>query len=160
MIRLAKLNEVSEIMQVLNLAHLYMHQTGNIHQWDNGYPFIDMVEDDIKSKQGYVVIKDKKIIGYFAFILGNDPTYAYIEDGEWLNNESYGTIHRLGSCERGGIFHEVMEYCSKISKNIRADTHKDNQIMQHLFLKEEFKRCGIIYLETGAPRVAFQFIKS
>ncbi|MDD4066067.1 MAG: N-acetyltransferase [Bacilli bacterium] len=160
MIRLAKMSEVSEIMQVLNLARLYMHQTGNIHQWDNGYPFIDMVEDDIRSGQGYVVIKDKKIIGYFAFILGNDPTYAYIEDGQWLNNESYGTIHRLGSCERGGVFHEVMEYCSKISKNIRADTHADNKIMQHLFLKEGFQHCGIIYLETGSPRVAFQFIKS
>ncbi len=30
----------------------------------------------------------------FAFILGEDPTYQQI-DGAWLNDQPYGTIHRI-----------------------------------------------------------------
>ena len=33
--------------------------------------------------------------GVFAFILGEDPTYGVIEDGQWLSGDPYGTIHRI-----------------------------------------------------------------
>ena len=29
-----------------------------------------------------------------------DPTYLYIEDGEWQNDESYVTIHRIASDQK------------------------------------------------------------
>ena len=31
--------------------------------------------------------------------------------------------------------------------------------MQHLFEKNGFKKCGIIYLEDGSERLAYQLIK-
>ena len=45
---------------------------------------------------------------------------------------------------------------SKGIKNIRVDTHKDNKSMQGLLLKNNYKYCGVIYLEDGSKRIAFE----
>ncbi|MBR1526072.1 MAG: hypothetical protein IJ640_05360 [Prevotella sp.] len=49
-----------------------------------------------------------------------------------------------------------MDYCFGITDNIRIDTHRDNRIMQHLMQKEGFTYCGIIYLDNGDERLAYQ----
>ena len=41
-------------------------------------------------------------------------------------------------------------------KSLRADTHADNKIMQHLLEKNGFTRCGIIHVADGTPRIAYQ----
>lgn len=67
----------------------------------------------------------------FALFEGEDPTYAYIEGGHWLNNAPYVTIHRLaGDGQMHGLFPCAVGYCKEISKNIRVDPHADNKIMQ------------------------------
>ncbi len=41
--------------------------------------------------------------------------------------------------------------------NIRIDTHGENQVMQKLFNKMGFVRCGIIHVpQDNYPRIAFQ----
>jgi len=42
---------------------------------------------------------------------------------------------------------------------IRIDTHHDNKTMQHVVMKHGFRRCGIIYLANGDPRIAYQYSK-
>ena len=37
-----------------------------------------------------------------------------------------------------------------------VDTHADNKVMQHLLESEGFTRCGIIHVEDGTPRIAYQ----
>ena len=39
---------------------------------------------------------------------------------------------------------------------VRADTHADNKIMQHLLEENGFTKCGIIHVEDGTPRIAYQ----
>ena len=46
--------------------------------------------------------------------------------------------------------------CLEHCESLRADTHADNKIMQHLLEKNGFARCGIIHVEDGTPRVAYQ----
>ena len=93
-------------------------------------------------------------------ILGDDPTYAYIEDGRWPNSKPYGTIHRIGT---DGAIHGAVQmardYALQFTDEVRADTHADNKPMQHTLTKNGFVRCGIIYLEDGAPRIAYQYSK-
>lgn len=92
----------------------------------------------------------------FALILGEDVTYKYIE-GKWLNNFPYGTIHRIASKQKvKGILRAAVSYGSRYTNNIRIDTHKDNKVMQHLLEKLQFRKCGIIYLLNGDPRIAYQ----
>lgn len=41
-------------------------------------------------------------------------------------------------------------------KSIRIDTHQDNKSMQRLILKNNFEYCGIIYVEDGSERLAYE----
>jgi hypothetical protein len=52
-----------------------------------------------------------------------------------------------------------MDYCFSQDPNIRIDTHRDNKIMRHLVEKHGFAYCGIIYLDNGDERLAYQLIK-
>lgn len=51
---------------------------------------------------------------------------------------------------------EVITWCLEHCESLRADTHEDNKIMQHLLEKNGFARCGIILADDGKPRIAYQ----
>jgi hypothetical protein len=138
-----------------------MRHSGNLHQWDNGYPSEAVIESDIQKNGGFVVENDDKIVGYFAFLPSPDPTYAKIYEGEWLDDKQpYHIIHRIASYpDVHGIFNYIIDYCFSHDANIRIDTHRDNKIMQHNLQKHGFTYCGIIYLASGDERLAYQRIK-
>ena len=117
-----------------------------------------MVGDDIAHGLSYVGEDAAgEIVMAFAFIIGDDPTYKIIEDGRWLNNLPYGTIHRLGSNgKHRGILRACVNFCAEAIGNLRLDTHADNKLMRHAAEKLGFKRCGIIYCQDGSPRIAYQ----
>ena len=67
-------------------------------------------------------------------------------------------IERIASDgAKHGIFKCAADYCKSICDNIRIDTHHDNVIMQKLIEKNDFKRCGTIYVADGSPRIAYQW---
>ena len=117
-----------------------------------------LLEDDIQQGNLYV-LEDGEIHAVFAFIPGKDPTYCRIEQGNWLSDREYAAVHRVAS---DGTVHNVlgriMDYCKAQISHLRIDTHEDNKVMQHVIEKCGFKRCGIIYIETGAPRIAYEWI--
>lgn len=157
-IRKARLNEIDQLMNIYDYARQYMQQTGNSNQWINGYPSRELIISNIQEGNLYVCIDDVgKEIGVFYFKIDEDPTYAYIEDGKWLNNKPYGVVHRLaGNGKYKGIAVFCFDWCFKQWPNIRVDTHEDNKVMQHILEKEGFIRCGIIYIANGTPRIAYQ----
>ena len=124
----------------------------------DNYPPQEMLEEDIDSNRLFVYVVNGQIEAVFAFILGADPTYAVIEDGRWLNDTlPYGTVHRLASAGRQkGVASAVLEWSLEHCQSLRADTHADNKIMQHLLEKNGFTRCGIIHVRDGSPRYAYQ----
>ena len=110
-----------------------------------------------KNNNSYVVEENERICGVFSFIIGEEPTYKTIIEGNWKNTNTYGTIHRVASDGTvRGILNECLKYCESKISNIRIDTHNDNLIMQHLLEKNGFERCGIIFVEDGTPRIAYQ----
>lgn len=156
LIRKSTFADLDEIMRVYAAAKQFMDANGNPTQWIDGYPVRAMVEEDIRQGVGYVC-EENGIHGAFAFIAGDDPTYHYIEDGAWLNDEPYSTIHRVGSdgvCS--GIVSAVVAYCKSVTPSLRIDTHHNNHVMQHLIEKNGFQRCGVIYVDDGSPRIAYQ----
>ena len=155
-IRLMELDDIKQISEIYQEAREFMRETGNTDQWKDGHPSNEIVKKDIEDKTGYVVELEDEIVGVFAFILGEDVTYKKIE-GKWLNNFPYGTIHRIASKRKvKGVLKAAVSYASRYTNNIRIDTHKDNEVMQHLLDKLQFTQCGIIYLLDGNPRIAYQ----
>lgn len=158
MIRRARTQDLDDIEKVYAAARRYMAQSGNPKQWGDGYPQREMLEQDIQKGWLYVVEEAGHICGAFAFIVGEDPTYAVIEEGEWFNGAPYGTIHRLaGDGTMKGLFGKCLSFCKGIEPNIRADTHADNKTMQHVLEKHGFQRCGIVHVWDGTPRIAYQY---
>ena len=157
MIRLATQNDLFQLMSVYKAARQFMRESGNPNQWPEGHPSEAMLCADIEAGHLYVEEVDEEVHAAFAFILGEDPTYGYIEAGKWLSDHPYGTIHRLASDgTTSGFFTRCVAYCSAVCSHLRVDTHHDNRVMQHLAEKEGFVRCGVIYLANGSPRIAYE----
>lgn len=154
-IRLARKEDLSYILNIYAIARDFMVKTGNPNQWTGRYPSEDLLTGDIEKGNLYVVMDELDIHGVFAFIPGEDPTYRYIEDGAWHLDAPYAAIHRVAADGTGGIFTAILHYCRGRCSHLRIDTHRDNRVMQHVLEKHGFLRCGIIYLESGDPRIAY-----
>ena len=158
LVRIAHIEELDAIMAVLEAAKGIMRASGNTSQWVDGYPSEAAIKNDISDGHGFVVTDNERIVGYFAFISSPELTYAHIYEGKWLDDTlPYHVVHRIGSYpEVHGVFRAIMDWCFSKDSNIRVDTHRDNHIMQHVLLKYGFRYCGIIYLDSGAERLAYQ----
>ncbi|MBO4956141.1 MAG: GNAT family N-acetyltransferase [Muribaculaceae bacterium] len=157
-IRKSTLQDVGPIIDCYTAARQYMRDNGNVKQWSNGYPSRQQIESDIAAGVSYVGEVNGQIVMVFALIFGEDPTYARIFDGSWLNDSGYATIHRLASDGSvKGVLRACFEYCLKFTDNIRVDTHADNHIMQRGVEHLGFRRCGTIICADGTPRIAYQY---
>lgn len=156
-IRKAEIADLPEIEKIYAYARDFMARTGNPNQWGKRNPPTEQLKEDIAAGNLYVV-EDGGIHGVFAYISGEDLAYGCIEDGAWISSAPYGTIHRVASDGSGGIFTAALSYCKEESSHLRIDTHHDNWVMQHVIEKHGFQRCGIIYLEDGSPRIAYELV--
>ncbi|MCH5164485.1 MAG: N-acetyltransferase [Clostridiales bacterium] len=155
-IRRSKTADINSIMPIYDYAREQMALNGNPTQWIDGYPTKEIILNDIATGNSYVIESKWKVCGVFTFIIGTDPTYQKI-DGKWLDDEPYGTIHRIASDgTQKGIFIECLNFCKSKISDIRIDTHSDNKIMQHLLYKNGFTKCGTIIGRDGAKRIAYQ----
>ena len=150
--------DIDALLAIFAHARARMAADGNSTQWGDGYPSRGQLMSDIQRGVSYIVEHNDHPCATFVFIIGDDPTYHHIEDGQWLDDTlPFGTIHRIASNgQHRGIFHFVLDWCSAKCKNIRIDTHKDNQRMIHLIEQANFTRCGIIYTRDNSPRIAYQ----
>ena len=156
MIEKATLSQLPKIMSVYANARQFMAQNGNPDQWGTAYPSEAMIRQDILNGKSYVNSCGDRICAVFYFAVEADPTYGYIE-GAWLNDAPYGVIHRIAVGESSkGVAAECFAFASERCENIRIDTHEKNIPMQRCLAKNGFTRCGIIYLENGDPRIAYQ----
>ena len=157
MIRKARPEELDRIMEIYKTAQDFMIATGNPTQWARNYPARELIADDIAGERFYVDEEDGKIHGCFMFRVFEDPTYGRIDDGEWLSDEPYGVIHRVASDGvTHGLMGRIVPFCEGIIKHLRIDTHADNKVMQKQILKNGFTRRGIVYMEDGSPRIAYE----
>jgi len=159
LIRSATLEDLPAVMGIYEIARDFMRKNGNPTQWPSGYPGEEMIRSDIAGGNLYVLTEGGEIVGVFAFILGEDPTYRVIKDGQWRSDKPYGTIHRLASSGRvKGVARRCFDFCREKCPHLRIDTHRDNKPMQAAILSYGFKPCGIIYTHDGTERLAYDYL--
>lgn len=153
--------DIDQLMDIFEQGKRIMRKNGNLRQWTGGYPTRQLIQQDIEAGHSYICFDEThEPVGTFTFIPGKDPTYAHIYNGQWLDDEHpYATIHRLASTEGShGVAAACLDWCYTQLQNLRADTHRDNLILQHILQKHGFRYCGIIYLANGDERLAYQKI--
>ena len=149
--------DLNEIEIIYAAARKFMAANGNPAQWRDGYPGRALLEEDVRQNKLYAVEEQGEICGVFVFVIGEDPTYGYMENGTWRSDTTYGTIHRIAS-QSHGVFAACLEFCRARCNHIRIDTHANNKPMQHLVEKYGFSCRGIIYVADGTPRIAYDLM--
>ncbi|NFR90872.1 GNAT family N-acetyltransferase [Clostridium botulinum] len=157
--------DISNIMRIINEAQIYFREQ-KINQWQNDYPNIDTIKEDIKNDYSYVFLMDKQIVATLALSFDGEKTYDIIYDGKWISNNKYAVIHRMAvnnSHKGNGIASKIFKNTEMIClekgvHSIKIDTHVENKAMQNLLKKNNFHYCGIIYLEDNSKRIAFEKI--
>lgn len=162
-LRLSTVKDLINIMNIINEGKEFL-KNNKVNQWQNGYPNEEVILNDINNNESYVIENNGEIIGTTALSFAGEKNYDKIYDGKWISNGDYAVIHRIATSKIKGIKnvgHEILkkseEIClSKNIHNIKIDTHEDNKAMQSLLLKNNYKYCGVIYLEDGSKRIAFE----
>ncbi len=162
MLRIAKENEATQIWGILQQAIEKRKNEGS-RQWQDGYPNLNVVKDDIEKNIGYVVENlEKEIIAYVVLMDFEESAYNDL-DGKWLSDLDYIAIHRLAVDQNKkikGLAVWIMEEAEKIAveKNIfsiKVDTNFDNDAMLHILKKLGYQYCGEVHFR-GASRKAFE----
>ena len=163
-IRKTQRQDWEAVLGVYEEAKRYFRKEG-ICQWQDGYPNRESLEKDCRDGISYVVEEEGQVIATAAVSFGRDKSYDAIYEGNWISREKeYGIVHRIAVLEKKkgqGIAGRILQWaeemcCSLGARYIRIDTHEDNISMQRLLEKSGYQRCGIIYLEDGSGRAAFE----
>ena len=155
----AQLPDLGRIQEIYGYAREFMAKHGNPNQWGKTYPPIEQLRRDITEEKLFVITDERVVHGVFVFWIGEDPTYKKI-DGTWRSDSPYGTIHRIAGDSSGGILKTAVAFAEEKIGHLRMDTHEDNRVMQSALAKMGFQPSGIIYLEDGSPRIAYDYIKA
>ena len=167
-IRKTNKSDLNAVMPIFEEARKTIATLG-IDQWQNGYPSEDVILSDIDNDQSYICDVDGKICGTFAMLTEGEPTYDKIYDGHWLTGDEshdYIAIHRVAisvSSRGSGLSGKIIEHAADFAKkngrkSLRIDTHRGNKVMRRMLEKNGFIHCGVIYLENGDERVAYEKI--
>jgi len=150
--------DLQRIEEIYGFARSFMAEHGNPTQWGTSYPELKMLVQDILLGKLYVIQNEDHICGVFYFAVENDATYHKIYNGAWHSEDAYGVIHRIAGDGSGGILATAVSFGEERVPYLRIDTHADNTVMQHALTKQGFQYCGIIYVEDGTPRLAYDKI--
>ncbi|SDP48409.1 N-acetylglutamate synthase, GNAT family [Mucilaginibacter sp. OK268] len=150
LIRLATLNDIPQIMQLIVEVVPVMIASGNL-QWDDHYPNIAVFTDDISKDQLWVVEIEEQIAGIAAITTDQEPEYAKVG---WDITEAAIVTHRLAVSPQYqglGIAATLLQQAENEAirrniKTLRIDTNTSNQATQKLFPKLGYIYAGEIDL--------------
>lgn len=157
MVRPTKPDELGRILEIYAAARRYMAENGNPAQWGSSYPRRELLEEDLRRGQLYVVTEGDKIHGAFVLALGEEPTYAEMENGAWEHDGPTARSTGSPATARKGRLRPVRGVLPGQMECLRIDTHERNGTMRHLIEKHGFARRGVIHVEDGSPRIAYEF---
>jgi len=173
LLRKADATEIDRIMEILADGRRTLSAAG-VDQWQVGYPYRDMVEEDVAEGESYVVEDGGQALVATAMLtLRGEPDYLTLTGGHWLTTcpaeqPTYAVVHRI-AVDRGhkgeGIATFILEGLEGIAaaqgcESVRIDTHADNLAMLGLIAKEGYTPCGTIHVyhagESSSSRQAFE----
>ena len=167
-IRKAETQDIDKITAIFSEARETIAKLG-IDQWQDGYPTREIAEEDVALACSYVVEINGEVCATFVLQEDGEPNYDVIERGEWLTgNESrnYLAVHRVAiavSSRGRGVAGHMISYAADFARerglsSLRIDTHEGNVVMRRMLEKNKFTCCGVIHLENGDARVAYERI--
>ena len=156
--------DLDGVMEIVRQAQASLKARG-IDQWQNGYPDRPAIEADIARGWSYVLADGERVLGTTAISFAGEPTYDTIYQGAWgTEAPEYAFLHRIavsGACKGKGVPSLFFQELERQARErglpcLRGDTHRENKIMQRVMEKNGLSYRGVIYLEDGGERLAFE----
>jgi ribosomal protein S18 acetylase RimI-like enzyme len=149
-IRLATINDVGPIMELIKAVVPLMRSAGNF-QWDDTYPNAEVFAADIELGQLWVAEIESEIAGVTAITTDQQAEYANV--GMDITQTAIVT-HRLAvnTNFRGkGIAEALLKQAEVVAKEkgisiLRIDTNSNNKATRQLFPKSGYEFMGEISL--------------
>jgi GNAT superfamily N-acetyltransferase len=159
--RKALLSDKELIWNIIQGAILRRKADGS-NQWQDGYPNIDVIENDVNNNYGFVLTLENEVIGYCAVLINDEPQYENIE-GKWLTNSDFVVVHRIAIAKNHlgkGLAKLILKHIEEFALantifSIKVDTNFDNQAMINTFEKIGYVYCGQVYFRNS-PRRAYE----
>lgn len=160
-IRRGALHDIPAIMEIIHDAKINLREQGS-DQWQDDYPNIEVIEQDIYHKEAYIVLDEGVVCAYFCISFRGEDCYEQI-NGSWITSDDYAVVHRIavkeGYTGKGistMIFNKFEEICSKNSiPSIRIDTFEENKVMLNVLSKFSYTQCGSVSSDN-CTRIAFE----
>ncbi|MFT4848007.1 MAG: ribosomal protein S18 acetylase RimI-like enzyme [Sediminicola sp.] len=150
MIRIAKLTEIEQIMEITQACANKMISEG-VFQWNNLYPNKEAFQKDIARNELYVLLSESSLIGCIVISSKKDQVYSEID---WLTKDStHYYIHRLAihpDFQKMGFAKQLMNFAEALAKknkitSIRLDTFSQNHGNQKFYENRGYNRLGHIF---------------
>ena len=151
-------NTVSEeqeaVVKLFEAAKVKMSEEG-IDQWDEVYPNVNDISNDIKNNQMYTVYMGNKLAGVYVVNAEADKAYKF---GSWTDTDGkYAVVHRLcvaPEYQHTGIATKIMEHIEAEQKklgvtSIRLDVFSKNPYALGLYEKLGYQNVGDAYWRKG-----------
>lgn len=161
--RKAEEKDTERIWEIIKQAKAQMKRLGSC-QWDENYPAIEHIRQDISQEEGYVICIDNIAIAYGVISFNGEPVYEQIKE-KWANDLPYVIVHRLAVADEmkhQGIAKKFMLHAEELSRSkgiqhFRVDTKYDNRYMLRLIDSLAFiYRGNVFYRGYTEERMAFE----
>jgi ribosomal protein S18 acetylase RimI-like enzyme len=150
MIRLANVNDLERIMEIVDETVKIMNDSGNF-QWDSTYPREDRFQKDIDAEDLYVFEEDGRVLGFVC--INSEESDEYM-DAKWSLEGEALVVHRVAIAvdgRRKGIAGAFMKLAEDIAAEkgiglIKTDTNIKNDPARGMFKRYGFNEIGEINL--------------
>lgn len=160
--RPARISDLDRIMEIIADAQDFLRDNG-VDQWQNGYPSREVFTEDIKNGECLVFLDEGRIVGVISLLLGHEPSYDTVYDGDWLTkDEPYAVFHRSAVDReyRGKrVAGRMLSCLENIARengcmSMRGDTHRDNNAMRRMLERSGYTLCGTVRIDAPPERDA------
>ena len=153
-IRKGKISDLGNIM-IMYKSCVKGMIANDIDQWDDTYPDIETINQDLEKQSYYVVEEKGEIIGGINIDQNQDKNYL---DIDWEDkSNSFLVVHRLGVKEEfwnKKIGKDLMLFTEKLViekglKSIRLDTYSGNPKAMEFYRRLGYRELGSINLKPN-----------
>ncbi|MHA6279070.1 GNAT family N-acetyltransferase [Salinimicrobium sp. CAU 1759] len=166
MIRKAEIKDLASIKKLTEACAVSMQQKG-IFQWNEHYPSLEKLQEDIQKEELFLLEENVELQGIIVLTPHMDEEYIPID---WLTPKDSKNlyVHRLATKPEqwgSGNGRKLMDFAEAFAReneydSVRLDTFSQNQRNQRFYEARGYKRLGNIYFpkQSEQPFYCYELV--